>query len=87
MRTERKLSWMAMSIVAAWFAGVACGAPPVGEFVRDVSRVAGPGSPGTLVAFTPAAVPVVLGQVENGAAFAPVIVAAEWERGRVVAFA
>lgn len=61
--------------------------PPVGEFVKDVSLVAGPGSPGTVVALSPRAVPVVVGQVENGAARAPVVVASKWDRGRVVALA
>lgn len=64
---------------------VACGAPPVESFVKDVRVVAGPGSPGSVIGLGEGVEAVVVGEV-GGGAVSPVCVAAEWGKGRVVAF-
>ena len=60
-------------------------APDVSPLVKDVSVIAAPGAPGSVIALTDHAAPVVMGKVDKKL-LAPVVVAAEWGKGRVVAF-
>jgi hypothetical protein len=52
---------------------------------NGVSKIAAPGVPGPLCVFGPKAFPVVVGGVGGGRS-APVVAAAHWGKGRVVAF-
>lgn len=57
---------------------------PVGEMLKDVKTVTGPGSPGVVLSLKESVSPVVLGGLDKGTV-GPVIVAGTWGKGRVVA--
>lgn len=59
-------------------------AGPREEILKGVSAIAAPGSPGVVMTLKPGATPIVVGRVDDSCT-APVVAAAEWDKGRVVA--